>query len=285
MAVPQSAALSRLTWVHPPLLDLDPEAPGSADDFELFEALLKPCIQTIEEEAEKLLILRSRLSGRVFSIVKDQTTYVDSLAKLRSTYVPTVNTVYTRNRLATRKQAPDESVEAFARTLDTLARQCTWVPMSAAEYQAEMTRDALVAGLRSGPAREKLLQEENLTMARAVKIAATMEAAKEQAGALVDAGSNADSINRWVIPKMVEDKTPVTAAATHPTARRAPQKCYFCGKDRHTRQECPARTANCTICNKKGHFARVCRSLQQRKPQGAACNPAQVRLTEQNSLT
>ncbi len=59
MAVAQSPALARLTWVHPPLLDLDPEDPGSVDDYELFEALLKSCIRTIEDDEEKLLILRS----------------------------------------------------------------------------------------------------------------------------------------------------------------------------------------------------------------------------------
>ena len=37
-------------------------------------------------------------------------------------------------------------------------------------------------------------------------------------------------------------------------------KCYFCGYSKHPRHKCPARDATCKRCQKKGHFAKVCRS-------------------------
>ncbi|KAG7171970.1 Gag-Pol polyprotein-like 3, partial [Homarus americanus] len=39
-------------------------------------------------------------------------------------------------------------------------------------------------------------------------------------------------------------------------------KCYFCGGVRHNRPQCPARDSTCHKCNKKGHFAKICRSFR-----------------------
>ncbi|KAG7174298.1 hypothetical protein Hamer_G003233 [Homarus americanus] len=40
-----------------------------------------------------------------------------------------------------------------------------------------------------------------------------------------------------------------------------PKQCYRCGKDRHTdMMACKALDRVCLLCNKKGHFASVCRS-------------------------
>ena len=38
------------------------------------------------------------------------------------------------------------------------------------------------------------------------------------------------------------------------------EKCYFCGKKRHSRKDCPAINSVCYKCRKIGHFACVCRS-------------------------
>ena len=38
------------------------------------------------------------------------------------------------------------------------------------------------------------------------------------------------------------------------------EKCYFFGKKRHPRKDCPAINSVCYKCRKIGHFARVCRS-------------------------
>ncbi|XP_069160794.1 mucin-22-like [Procambarus clarkii] len=40
-------------------------------------------------------------------------------------------------------------------------------------------------------------------------------------------------------------------------------KCFFCGYIRHPRSRCPAREALCMNCKKKGHYAKVYRSLKQ----------------------
>ena len=36
--------------------------------------------------------------------------------------------------------------------------------------------------------------------------------------------------------------------------------CFFCGNAKHPRSKCPAPEVICLKCQKKGHFAKVCRS-------------------------
>ena len=51
------------------------------------------------------------------------------------------------------------------------------------------------------------------------------------------------------------------------------KKCFFCGTSFHDRSFCPARSAVCYNCKKKGHFARVCKSRQSTSPGVSAMVP------------
>lgn len=45
-----------------------------------------------------------------------------------------------------------------------------------------------------------------------------------------------------------------------PQPKKDSKKCSYCGKDSHDRSECPAKGSTCQRCQKKGHFAAVCRA-------------------------
>ena len=64
--------------------------------------------------------------------------------------------------------------------------------------------------------------------------------------------SYAASEQRVAIEEISIDRSFASAAANN--------KCFFCGNARHPRAKCPARDAICNKCQKKGHFAKVCRS-------------------------
>ena len=41
-------------------------------------------------------------------------------------------------------------------------------------------------------------------------------------------------------------------------------QCFFCGRKRHAREDCLAKTCTCFVCGKKGHFAKTCRSRRKK---------------------
>ena len=63
---------------------------------------------------------------------------------------------------------------------------------------------------------------------------------------------SAASEQRVAIEEVSIDRSSASSAANI--------KCFFCGNARHPRAKCPARDAICNKCQKKGHFAKVCRS-------------------------
>ena len=44
------------------------------------------------------------------------------------------------------------------------------------------------------------------------------------------------------------------------TAKHPLQTCNYCGRERHSRYQRPARNATCALCQKRGHYKIVCRS-------------------------
>lgn len=50
------------------------------------------------------------------------------------------------------------------------------------------------------------------------------------------------------------------------------KQCDYCGNEVHPRKDCPAVTASCNQCGRKGHYAKACRKpsqqIQVRKVRG-----------------
>lgn len=55
----------------------------------------------------------------------------------------------------------------------------------------------------------------------------------------------------------------VNAASTSNYKTNIQELCYFCGNNRHARRNCPAASSICLKCQKRGHFARVCKGTAQ----------------------
>ena len=62
--------------------------------------------------------------------------------------------------------------------------------------------------------------------------------------------------------EQVKQKFPNFKDAAVPcyTAKHPSQTCNYCGRERHSRYQCPARNATCALCQKRGHYKVVCRS-------------------------
>ena len=87
------------------------------------------------------------------------------------------------------------------------------------------------------------------------------------------------SVNAAVPPAATENQeqtdTSTLAAVGFPGVGSNATSCFFCGNSNHPRSKCPARDAICSNCQKRGHFAKVCRGrkISKNKVSAAAWSP------------
>ena len=104
--------------------------------------------------------------------------------------------------------------------------------------------------VRSESIQKRLLSEAELTLAKAVDLAQSLEVVSKSAQTLKGTTDLAVGL--------MERKK-----ARSPVEGRA---CHWCGKTSHLAPQCNFKDATCHTCGKKGHLARVCRSGRQQKP-------------------
>ena len=191
----------------------------------------------------------------------DRKKYEKVIEKFDRFYDVRTNIIYERARFNRRNQEPGESVEQYITTLHRLAETCGY-----GDLKDEMLRDRLVVGIRDIAMSEKLQFESNLTLDKAMKMIRQKEAVKDQQGKLLGDGSKAnpivvDELNRQ---QRLPRKPPRNASGKDKKAKggvKPDGKCKRCGGKTHLiRETCPAKTANCHRCNRRGHFSSQCLS-------------------------
>ena len=139
-----------------------------------------------------------------------------------------------------------------------MSKDCQLAAVSAEEYRNEFVRDAFINGLSSPSIRQRLLENNQLTVTQAFDKARSLRTAQEHSDAY---------LNRPNVATITHQAEDNPSPANEPdnddvilgsTSQR--KLCYFCGFSYHKRGQCPARDITCHTCRKKGHFSRVCRS-------------------------
>ena len=153
-----------------------------------------------------------------------------------------------------RNQQQGETVEQFVTDLKLKARTCAFGDMS-----DSMIRDRIVLGIASQRVRERLLKEDNLNLANAVKICQAAEATQRQINTTGDETLDAHSSSVHYCKTKGRKPRKQPNEAQRPATTNYMQKCGNCGTT-HPPRKCGAYNKACNNCGKLGHFFKVCRS-------------------------
>ncbi|KAM7310477.1 uncharacterized protein ISCGN_007385 [Ixodes scapularis] len=178
----------------------------------------------------------------------EKNVFDEALDVLDNHFSTATNELMKRHRFRQRRQLPGEAFEAYAAALRELSSDCNF-----GEAADKTIRDQLLEGTASQQIRERLLFEgTSLTLNRAVDLSRhikqTQRELKEFAG---------DPVVQRVVDKPTSGSTGKASTAS----------CYRCGSTAHraNAKECPAKDKTCRNCNKRGHFAAVCKTKRRQE--------------------
>ena len=131
-------------------------------------------------------------------------------------------------------------------------------------------RDKILFGINDDTARQRMLEEDNLTLARAIHICHSMEAMKAQLRVMTTRSAT-DTVTVHELHNESKSK------AVH-LSRFA--NCRNCGS-KHRPRQCPAYGKTCYKGGKLYHFAAVCRSTLITRPNAKQVNEVTTGTTSQ----
>ena len=206
------------------------------------------------EEVKQVATLLSVIGGKTYALLSDllapdkpaSKTLKQLKRTLQTHFEPKPVVIAEHFQFHRRNQEAGESVAEYEAELRHLAANCKF-----GDHLTQAIRHRLVCGLRSEGAQKRLLAEADLTLAKALEIAQSMEAADR----------NTQRLKGNSEPQRISD---IRRDNTHGSGSK---QCFRCGSDSHRSHECRHLETVCKACGKKGHLARVCRS-SHRSQQG-----------------
>lgn len=259
----------------PNTLDLDPESAISSTHWNHWHHRFQNFIRsTSANEEEKFRLLINYISPSIYEYVSQCKTYNEAVAILKSIFVKPVNEVFARHKLFTCRQQPNESVDRYVETLRLLSRDCQFKAVTAETNRDDCIRDSFIRGLINPVIRQRLLENETLTLTDAHRQARSLESAQlhslqyEAPSASINAVTDNLPVNSNYINETNKNQLDPEVGAVR-------TKCYFCGGTRHPRTNCPAKDKVCNNCGKIGHFQNVCQS-QRKKNTATAHGSASI---------
>ena len=124
---------------------------------------------------------------------------------------------------------------------------CDFRAVTALIHKEEAIRDAFIGGLVSNEIRQRLLENNNLTLQAAFDKARSLETAQKNAEMYLPSSSH--QTNSFHIAKLQTEVTDNADVSKEESSGRycyaINAKCSYCGNNRHSRKICPARNAAC----------------------------------------
>ena len=253
--------------LRPERFDANPDASDAKRKWQHWYKTFSNYVENIEgiTDENKLKVLINHLDSAVFEYISDIETYDAALTTLRNVYVKPTNEVFARYRLATCKQRLGQSLEEFMQCLKRLSSECNFAAVTAALHREGAIRDAFIAGITSPSVRQRLLESDNLTLQHVFDKARSLEEAQRNAEQITGTYPSFTSVssNAAAINATGSETKEQCLTIDEENVAAVREKCYFCGNNKHARKLCPARDAVCYKCQKRGHFAKICRSKRR----------------------
>ena len=136
------------------------------------------------DEEKQVPVLLTDIGGKTYALLRNllapqkpsEKSFEELSAILREHFEPKPVVIAERFHFHRRNQAVGESVAEYLAELRRLATHCEFK-----DYLSEALRDRLVCGLRNEGTQKNLLARADLTLAKAVEVAQSMEAAETNA--------------------------------------------------------------------------------------------------------
>lgn len=243
-------------------------------DFKIY--MRANCLED-EENQRKVAIFLRNIGGEAlkifnsFNIDMDTCSYEELINKFTAHCKPKSNLTVERHNFLTRTQKMDENLDEFITSLKNLSLTC-----DLGTLRESLVRDMFIVGLNTnyGSIKEKLLQEDNLTLEKTVTIAKSMELTHIQASQLnkneslavvCKVGKTLSKVtNRQKSNFHQEGKSKYSQYQSasnndqHQSISGMQKACTRCNQ--FHRYKCPASNVICNLCHKKGHYAKCCRT-------------------------
>jgi len=205
-----------------------------------------------KEAARCVAILLSTVSVSTYTLLKylsshaapETLEFAEIVTILRNHFKPAPKAIAERFKFFSRKQQAGESVTMFMSELRHLAVTCKFEKLEIS------LRDQFVFGLSSEAAQKRLfLEDDSLSLRKALSIATSQEAADASTLLVRISVVSQESTNKVHVHKLPGKRQSKSHALS----------CPNCG-NRHEKSSCPHGNVVCHKCNRKGHFARFCKS-------------------------
>ncbi|UYV69068.1 K02A2.6-like [Cordylochernes scorpioides] len=259
------------SFLPPPNFSFDAKDwPSWKQRFSRYRLLSNLNAKEQEYQITELIYLMGERAEEIHSAFNLSADYAKNLDKVIEAFdnhfIGKRNVVYERTLFRLRSQRPEETIEEFVTVLHRISEHCEY-----ANLREELIRDRLVLGVKDRKLSEKLMLNENLTLAKAVEIARQWEAVMREQQDLNPSTSQVDTTRKVAKQKPKasghgKDNGRSTSRQTDSAKETDEGKkfttCFNCGTTKHHyryRDKCPAKDKVCGKCGKKGHYTNLCR--------------------------